>query len=105
MKLVDTKDLKYSIKKKILILNINEVQLKFILKYAKKYQNKNILKFFKQKKLIETSTEDKVQHKNLDPWVQEVSINTGIVSKKHKIYNLGEKLNKKIPQIWDLISK
>lgn len=92
-------------KKTVLILNLNEINLNFILYSAKKFKNKNILKFFKKKNLIKTITNDKVQHKNLDPWVQEVSINTGKPSKEHKIYNLGQVLSKKVDQIWDKISK
>jgi len=92
-------------KKQVLVLNLNEVNLNFILKNAKKYKNKNIIKFFKKKKIIKTFTKDKIQHKNLDPWVQEVSINTGKPSSEHKIYNLGQVLDKKTKQIWDLISE
>ena len=91
--------------KKVLILNLNEANFDFILKYAKKYNNKNILEFLKNKKKIKTITKDLTQHKNLDPWVQEVSINTGRDSKKHKVFNLGDILSKNIPQIWDIISK
>ncbi len=91
-------------KKKVLVLNLNEINLNFILKNAKKYKNQNILKFFKKKKIIKTFTKDKIQHKNLDPWVQEVSINTGKPSSKHKIYNLGQVLDKKTKQIWDYAS-
>ena len=39
-------------KKQVLVLNLNEVNLNFILKNAKKYKNKNIIKFFKKKKLL-----------------------------------------------------
>ena len=38
---------------------------------------------------IKTFSEDKVQDKNLDPWVQNISINSGKKSKDHKIFNLG----------------
>ena len=91
--------------KSTLVININEANLSFLYKYARKYKKKNILKFLKNRKKIKTDTKDKIQHKNLDPWVQEVSINTGKTSSKHRIYNLGEKLNDKIDQIWDIISK
>ena len=91
--------------KKILVINLNEINLDFIKKNSKKYKCKEIIKFLSKKNKVNTYSKDRVQHKNLDPWVQEVSINTGTSSKKHKIYNLGEKLNQNIPQIWDLISK
>ncbi len=91
--------------KKILIINLNEINLDFIKKNSKKYNCKETIKFLSKKNKVNTFSKDKVQHKNLDPWVQEVSINTGLRSNKHKIFNLGERLNQHIPQIWDLISK
>ena len=88
-----------------MVINLNEINLNFILKNAKKYKSENILKFFKNKNIIKTNTKDKIQHKNLDPWVQEVSINTGRPSSKHKVFNLGQVLDKRIDHIWDKISK
>ena len=90
--------------KKLLVIHLNEFNFDFLLKGAKKYHCKNILKLLKLKK-IKTYTPDKIQHKNLDPWVQSVSINTGIISKKHKITQLNQKLSNKINQIWDLLAK
>ena len=78
-------------RKKLLAININEFNLDFLKKGAKKYNCKNILKFLKLKS-IKTYSVDKEQDKNLDPWVQNISINTGMKSSKHKIFNLGEKL-------------
>ncbi len=37
-------------KKKVLIINLNEINLDFILKNARKYKSNNILEFFKKKK-------------------------------------------------------
>ena len=90
---------------KLLVVNINEFNHNFLLKQSKIFKCKNIIRFFDSFKKSKTYTLDKIQHENLDPWVQEVSINTGKNSKKHKIKNLGEKLNSNIAQIWDLISK
>ena len=53
-----------SYKKKTLVLNLNEINLTFILKNAKKYKSENIFKFFKNKNLIKTITKDKIQHKS-----------------------------------------
>ncbi len=90
--------------KKLLSIYLNEFNYNFIKKGAKKYNCKNIESFFKKKK-INTFTKDKIQNKNLDPWVQNVSINTGLPSKVHKVYNLGENFFLKQEQIWDLLSK
>ena len=90
--------------KKLIAINLNEFNLEFLQYGEKKYNCKYIQKFLKIKK-IETFSKDLKQDKNLDPWVQSISMNTGKRSNKHKIYNLGEKIPKKINQIWDSLSK
>ena len=91
-------------KKNLLSINLNEFNLKFLIYGAKKYNCDNIKKFLKLKK-IKTFSVDKIQNKNLDPWVQNISINSGQRSSRHKIFNLGEKIPKNIYQIWDYLSK
>ena len=91
-------------KKKLLAINLNEFNLEFLNYGSKKYNCKNIIKFLKLQK-IRTYSSDKIQDKNLDPWAQSISINSGIKSKKHKIYNLGENIPENINQIWDLLTR
>ena len=62
--------------KKLLAINLNEFNLKFLKYGSKKYNLKNINKFLKFSN-IETFSVDKIQDKNLDPWVQSISINSG----------------------------
>ena len=89
--------------KKLIAINLNEFNLKFLNHGAKKFNSKYIKKFLKLKK-IQTFSKDLKQDKNLDPWVQSISINTGIRSNKHKIFNLGEKIPRSFNQIWDKLS-
>lgn len=88
----------------LLCIHLNEFNYEYLQKGAKKYKCKNIERLLKLKK-IRTFTNDKQQNKNLDPWVQSVSINTGIKSTKHKIFNLGQKIHPKFIQIWDALSQ
>ena len=90
--------------KKLLAVHLNEFNYDYLKYGAKKYKLKNIKKLLAFKK-IRTFTKDKTQNKNLDPWVQSVSINTGIPSKKHKIFKLGQKLDNNIYFIWDILIK
>ena len=77
-------------KKKLLLLEINEFDLKYFLKGAKKFNFFEIIDFFKNKKKLKTYTKDKQEGYNLDPWVQWVSVHTGKTSNQHKVYR-GEK--------------
>ena len=91
-------------KKKILAVHLNEFNYKFLKYGAKKYNCHYINEILKFNK-IKTYSLDKEQDKNLDPWVQSVSINTGKKSENHKIFNTGQKVPNKLIQIWDYLAK
>ena len=88
----------------LLAIYLNEFNYNYLLKGAKKYKCKSILKVLNFKK-VKTYTKDQKQNFNLDPWVQSVSINTGKPSQIHKILKLGQPLKKDLVQVWDKLSK
>ena len=90
--------------KDLLAIHLNEFNFNYLKYGVKKYRCKNIKKILNLKK-ISTYTEDKTQDKDLDPWVQSVSINSGKKSYSHKIYKLGQKIPNHLTQIWDVLSK
>ena len=87
----------------LLAIYLNEFNFNYLIKGAKKYKSKSILKFLRFNK-VKTYTNDITQDYNLDPWVQSVSINTGKSSNKHKIFKLGQRIEKNVNQIWDVLS-
>ena len=88
----------------LLAIYLNEFNFDYLIKGAKKYKCKSVLKILKLKK-VSTFTKDTKQDYNLDPWVQSVSINTGKSSSKHKVLKLGQYVKKNLVQIWDVLSK
>jgi hypothetical protein len=91
-------------KKSLISIYLNEFNYEYLISGARQYNCENILKLLKKKKII-TKTNDQIQNKNLDPWVQNVSINVGVESRYHKIYNLGEDIYLKRNQVWDILAK
>jgi len=91
-------------KKKLLSIHLNEFNLSFLRYGAKKFNYQNIKKLLKFK-IIKTYSIDKVQDKNLDPWVQTVTINTGKSSNFHQIYKTGQTIPANLIQIWDKLSQ
>jgi hypothetical protein len=91
--------------KNLLLVEINECDFDYFLYGSKKYKYSSIQKLLLDKKKLNTFTNDKFEGFNLDPWVQWVSVHTGKLSKEHKNYRLGQKLNKADEQIWDKLSK
>lgn len=92
-------------KKNLLFLELNECDFSYFLYGAKKYNFTRIKNFFKKKKIIKTYTLDKKEGLNLDPWVQWVSVHTGLSSDIHKTYRIGQDLNLKIDQLWDVLAR
>ena len=91
--------------KKLLSIHLNEFNYSFLRNGAKKFKCDNIKKILKFKK-IETYSINKTQDKDLDPWVQTVTINTGKSSNSHKVFKTGQSIPKKnLIQIWDILSK
>ena len=74
-------------KKKLLLIQLNEINFELV----KKYQDDIKFKFFNKdffKKLTITSSEEK--YDLLEPWIQWVSVYTGKSANEHQIFRLGD---------------
>ena len=84
----------------MLIVELNEFDPVLLEKNAIRLKLKNIL-YFLSLNYTETFTKEDKEHHGLDPWVQWVSIHTGLPFSKHKIARLGQTKNQKNKQIWN----
>ena len=89
--------------KKLLVIHLNEFNYDYLKYGSKKYNYKYLNKLIRLSRIY-TFTKDKIQNKNLDPWVQSVSINSGKMSKDHKIFKLGQKIPRSLINIWDVLT-
>jgi len=90
--------------KNLLIIELNEFSVD-LLEYSSKVLNlKNIKKLLKMES-SETISPEKKEHHGLDPWVQWVSIHTGVSHEFHKIDHLAETEKLRNPQIWEVLSE
>jgi hypothetical protein len=90
-------------KDRLILLEINEFNPQFMEEAASRYGLNNLSKLLA---LPSATTEafDEVEHNGLDPWVQWVSIHTGVSSEEHKIIRLGEVDTLLHQQIWQVLS-
>lgn len=87
-------------KNKLIFIELNEINFDLVKKYSLNYSFKVFNdNFFK--KLKKTKSED--EYNLLEPWIQWVSIHTGLTAREHKIYRLGDFDGKKIPHIFKQI--
>mgnify|MGYP001286082168 CR=1 FL=1 len=89
-------------KKSLVLVELNEINFNFVEKYCKKYK-KN---FFSLRKLLASSfvkTKSEEEYQNLEPWIQWVSAHTGKKFNDHKVFRLGDIVNKKTTQIFEKV--
>lgn len=87
--------------KKIVFIELNELNFDFIQKYIQKFPNKynNLEKIYKE--AINTTSEK--EYHLLEPWIQWVSIHTGLSAKDHNIFRLGDFVNSNKKQYFEEI--
>lgn len=87
-------------KKKLIFIQLNEINFELLKDYSNKYN----FKFFNSQfleKLIKTKSENEYQL--LEPWIQWVSIYTGLEANEHKIFRLGDGENLNNTHFYNLI--
>jgi hypothetical protein len=88
--------------KKLIFIELNEVNLDFVKKYSLKFNFKFFNKFFFDR-LKKTYSEK--EYNLLEPWIQWVSIHTGKTAEEHKVFRLGDIKNFYHEQIFENIEK
>ena len=89
-------------KKKLLLIQLNEINIELV----RKYQNNIQFQFFNEdffNKLSITNSEEKYEF--LEPWIQWVSIYTGKSANEHKVFRLGDIKNYSGDLIFNVIEK
>lgn len=90
-------------RKKLMIIELNEFSAELFERAAHELKLPNINKLLQLRKTT-TKTDDRIEHRGLDPWVQWVSIHTGVPSSMHKIKHLGDVPSLEFKQIWEALS-
>ena len=86
--------------KKLIFIELNELNFDYVKYYIKKYKLQNFkrLQSFKKSK-----TYSEKEYKLLEPWIQWVSIHTGLSAKDHKVFRLGDIYKLKKKQIFETL--
>lgn len=90
--------------KKTILLGLNELNVDFIKHYIKNGHLPNFKYLIDQYGYTETISENK--YELLEPWIQWVTIHTGLNYSEHNIFRLGDITERKdIKQIWEIIEE
>jgi hypothetical protein len=84
--------------KKLIFLELNELNFDIAKEYIVS-ENLNNLKKIISGNFIETNSES--DYALLEPWIQWVTIHTGLRANEHKVFRLGDVVDREIPQIFE----
>ena len=90
-------------KPKVILLGLNELNFDFVEQYAKRGSLPNFARLLGQFQLTRTIAEK--AYPNLEPWIQWVTVQTGLSFEEHGVFRLGDIVNHQHPQIWELLAK
>jgi len=88
---------------KVIVLELNELNFKAVEHYAAKGSLPHFAKFLERHGYCETTSETK--YEELEPWIQWVTVHTGLPFAEHRIFRLGDVIGSDTPQIWERMER
>jgi hypothetical protein len=89
--------------KKLIFLQLNELNFCYVEKYTQLNYLPNFKKFFDQHGYVMTDSEDK--HELANPWIQWPTIHTGLDYADHGVFRLGDILKTDHPHIYEVLEQ
>ena len=90
--------------KRMTLIGLNEFSVDLLAQGAKELKLESVGRLLSMQSAT-TTTDDKVEHRGLDPWVQWVSVHTGVPSSVHGIVHLGDTPSALAAnQLWETLS-
>ena len=94
--------MKSDLNKTLILIQLNEINFDIVQKYIELFPKR----FDGFKRLIDGLYSDTLSeeiYEHLEPWIQWVSVHTGKTYNQHKVFRLGDIVNSKEDQIFELI--
>jgi hypothetical protein len=92
-----------STKRRLFLLELNELNLQFIQRYAANGELPTFARLMNDCGLTETTSE--TDENQLEPWIQWVTAHTGLSAAEHGIFRLGDVVETELTQIWDVLEQ
>ncbi|MFC5474716.1 hypothetical protein [Paraherbaspirillum soli] len=85
--------------KRLILLELNEINFEFALAYAERKTLVHLKRVIKDAR----RTSSEAHYEQLEPWIQWVSVHTGIAAAEHGIVRLGDMAGSGIPQFFEAV--
>lgn len=89
--------------KKIICIQINEVNFDYIDKYIENGKLPNFSKFFKKHGYVKTTSEN--EHHLANPWIQWPTFHTGLDYSDHKVFRTGDIIQSNEEMLYDVLER
>ncbi len=89
--------------KKVILLELNELCPALLEKFMKQGHLPNFSQLYDSANCFITDAECEIDY--LEPWIQWVTVHTGLPFEKHKVFRLGQAQNLDQDSIWDILSR
>lgn len=87
----------------VILLGLNELNFHFVEAYAKKGLLPNFQRLIQRHGVVRTVSEK--SYPELEPWIQWVTVHTGLSFDEHRVFRLGDIVKNELPQIWEVLAK
>lgn len=89
--------------KQLILLEMNEITLPFIERYVSKGMLPNFRQILDKYGYIKTDSES--EYENLEPWIQWVTLHSGLTFGQHGIFRLGDAVHSGIRQVFEILEE
>src|SRR5687767_6889709 len=85
------------------LVELNEISFEYVQRYSKSGHLPHLTRLMQRHGLGTTLSESTYEH--IEPWIQWVSAHTGKTFQEHKIFRLGDIVDSKVDQIWEVLER
>lgn len=88
---------------RLIVLQLNEINFDLVERYLEHHSLPGFRQLLARFARIETFAEKK--YEELEPWIQWVSAHTGLPYAEHKVFRLGDAVNQRTPQVFEMMEQ
>jgi hypothetical protein len=90
-------------KESVMFVEFNELSPVLVEQFVRERQLPNFRRFYEESHVYTSDAGEKAPY--LNPWIQWVTVHTGLTYAQHQVFHLGEAHKLKVKRTWDLVSE
>jgi hypothetical protein len=86
----------------VILIEFNELSPQVMERFCRAGKLPSFDRFYREARVFTTAADANAP--NLEPWIQWITVHTGIPYREHQIFNLGDGCNLREKSVWDVVS-